>query len=248
MDNRYYDNVIAEMKPFLDENNFKPCDQGFENGVKKIAVKYDTDNQTYSLFVASKDEDGNYGEMRAVNTWLFDDTQNAKDAAAVGLDFTATLAKELGLKPVAGTVNPTVELPTISKDGAMTVSGFTKKMLDVFPDMKEAYKEHIAVYGNFLYVNFFGEYLVPLVKSLLAGGNKKQIKKLYDVFEDAYIKGDKDTVNIMIAVICAAAYNDEAAKKAAEDMMSADSHFLASYRNFASILPKNKKLMAALIK
>ena len=246
MDNRYYDNVIAEMKPFLDEHGFKALDDGFANDNKKSAVVYNDEKQTYSLLVATKDEEGNFGEMSAINTWLFDDSQNAKDAESVGIDFTVSLRKELGVK--LARKNFDVELPSATKDGAMTVTGFTKKMLDVFPVLKDDYKEHIATYGNFLYINFFGEKLVPQLKNLFSNGTKKQIKKLYDVFEDANVKGDKDTVNIMIALLAAASYNDENCKTAIEQMLADNSHFLQSYRNFAIKFPSSKKLFNALVK
>ncbi len=234
------------MKPFLDEQGFKANDDGFINDNKKIAVVYNDDKQTYSLLVATKDDEGNFGEMTAINTWLFDDSQNAKDASSVGIDFTVSLRKELGVKTARKNVD--VELPSSTKDGVMTVTGFTKKMLDVFPVLKDDYKEHIATYGNFLYINFFGEKLVPQLKNLFSTGSKKQIKKLYDVFEDAYVKGDKDTINIMIALLSAASYNDEKCKTSIEQMLADNSHFLQSYKNFAIKLPAAKKLFSALVK
>ena len=247
LDNRYYDKVIGEMQSFLDEHGFKPVDDCFENENKKIAVKYNEEKQTYSLFVATKDDEGNFGEMSIINSWLFDDSQNAKDAASVGIDFTVSLRKELGIK-LKRINDGNVELPTATKSGNMTVTGFTKKMLDVFPILKDEYKNHITVYGNFLYLNFFGEHLVPQYKSLFNNGTKKQIKKLYDVLEDAYVKGDKDTVNVMVALLTAAAYNDEKSNTAIVEMLSDNQHFLQSYQNFLPILPKSKKLFKALVK
>ena len=130
----------------------------------------------------------------------------------------------------------------------MTVSGFAKKMLDVFPSLKDEYKEHIAVYGNFLYINFFGEHLVPLMKNLFLNGTKKQIAKFYDVFDNAYLKGDRDTVNIMIALLTASAYNDTKVDAKIKDMLSENKHFLSSYNNFVPLFAKNKKLKDALVK
>lgn len=248
VDNRYYENLIEEMKPFLEEHSFKGEEIGiFSNSAKKIAIAYNEAKQTYTLSVADIDEQGNSGDFREVNAWLFDDSQNAKDAAAVGIDFVNSLRKELGVK-IKRAVNNDIELPTASKSGAMTVTGFTKKMLDVFPVLKDEYKEHIAVYGNFLYINFFGEKLVPLMKELLATGSKKQIKKLYDVFEVAYVKGDKDTVNIMVALLCAASYKDDNVTESVRNMLAEDTHFLTSFNNFIPQFAKNKKLLSALIK
>lgn len=248
MDNRYFENVINEMQPFLEEHSFKPGEEGvYYNESKRINIKYAEDRQMYILSVADIDENGETSEYREVNAWLFDDSQNAKDASAVGIDFTNSLRKELGIKPKR--VNSgNIELPSASKSGAMTVTGFAKKMLDVFPSLKEEYKNHISLYGNFLYMNFFGEHLVPLMNNLFVTGGKKQIRKLYDVFEIAYVKGDKDTVNIMVALLCAASYKDENATDAIKEMLSDDSHFLASYENFVPVFAGNKKLLSALIK
>ena len=246
MDNRYYDSVIKEMKPFLNENGFKEVEGGFLGDTKKIAVRYDEAKQTYSLFVAVKDEEGNFGEETAVNTWLFDDSQTAKDAEAVGIDFVNSLRKELGVKMAKRGAD--ISLPIASKNGGMSVTGFAKKMLDVFPVLKDDYKEHIAVYGNFLYLNFFGEKLVSQMVSLFEKGTKKQIKKLYDVFEDAYVKGDKDTVNVMIAVISACGCKSVTCDTAIKEMLGENKHFLQSYESFKPMLMRDKKLYSALVK
>ena len=89
---------------------------------------------------------------------------------------------------------------------------------------------------------------MPHLKNVLSSGNKKQIKKLYDILGDMYVKGDKDTVNTIVAVLCAAAYNDEKVQKAVEDMLAEDQHFLSSFKSFSAVMPKSKKLMAALVK
>lgn len=248
MDNRYYENVIEEMKPFLDENEFKENGEIFSNGKKAFKVEYSEEKQTYSLNVADVDaESGDIGEFSTINSWLFDDTQNAKDANSVGIDFTASLRKELGIKNVRK-FNGEIDLPSASKGNVVNISGFTKKMLDVFPTLKDKYKDHVAVYGNFLYLNFFGEHLVPLLRSPLETYSKKSVKKIYDVLEDFYVKGDKDTVNTIIALLCAASYDCPAADEGIKNMLAENTHFLNSYLNFVPVFAKNKKLKSALIK
>jgi len=246
LDNRYYDNVIAEMQSFLDENNFKPSGDSFVNDTKKITVKYNTEKQTYSLLVADKVGDEFTDEVD-INTWLFDDSQNAKDAGSVGIDFVNSLKKNMGIRSYRG-IGSNVELPTASKNGNITIAGFTKKMLDVFPSLKDAYKDYVALYRDFLYINFYGEYLVPELKALFEEGNKKQIKKVYDIFGDVYIKGDKDTVNILVAVLAASSYNNEKAHTSIEEMLADNGHFLQAYNSFRAALPKSKKLFKSLVK
>lgn len=250
MDNRYYENVIGELQPFFDEQSIKETADGcFANENKKICVRYDEPRQMYTLSVSDFDpEQGTFGEEREINAWLFDDSQNAKDAGSVGIDFAASLRREFGIKHKRAVADGNIELPTASKSGSMTVTGFAKKMLDVYPNLKDEYKSHIATYGNFLYVNFFGEHLVPLLNTTLTTGTKKQIKKLFDVFEDAYVKGDKDTVNIMVALLCAASFNDSTAAEAVRAALEEDKHFLSSYNTFIPVFEKNKKLKSALLK
>lgn len=248
MDNRYYENVIAEMKGFIDENSFKENDGVFINEKKAFSVKYDEEKQFYILSVADV-EDGTAGEYRNINSWLFDDSQTAKDAVSVGIDFVSSLRKELGIKPTRRNANlNAIDMPTASKGDVIDISGFTKKILDVFPTLKDLYKEHVSVYGNFLYINFFGEHLVPILKNLFETGSKKQIKKFYDILENAYIKGNKETVNISVAVICAAANGSETATAAVREMLSENTHFLSSFNSFLPVFAKNKKLTDALNK
>ncbi len=248
MDNRYDSNVISEMQPFFDEHGFRQKEDGsFQNDTKSVIVKYEDDRQMYTLSVADV-EDGKPGEYSELVAWLFDDSQNAKDAVAVGVDFVGSLRKHMGIKIKRSTNTSEVELPSVSKNGSMNVNGLAKKMLDFFPPLKEEYKNHIAEYGNFLYLNFFGEFLVPQIKTVLNSGNKKQIKKLFDLFKDIYVQGDKDTVNTVVAVLCAAAYQDEKTVAVVRETLADDTHFLSSFTNFLPIFSKNKKLMAALVK
>lgn len=246
MDNRYFENVIKELEPFFAENGITEKDGVFVSENKAISVNYNEQRQMYTLSVADI-TDGNIGEYKEINSWLFDDSQNAKDAASVGIDFANSLRKEFGIKHTR-LANANVELPTAVKGDVMNISGFAKKMLDIFPALKDEYKNHIAVYGNFLYLNFFGEFLVPRLVRLFEEGTKKQIKKFYDVAEDAYVKGDKDTVNTLICVLAAAAYKNEKATNAIKEMLSGNAHFLNSFENFVPAFSKNKKLVSALIK
>lgn len=245
MDNRYYENVINEMLPFFEENGFALCEDGsYKNEKKSVKISYDEPRQMYALSVADI-EDGVIGEYVEVNAWLFDDTQNAKDATAVGIDFTNSLRSELGIK--AKRIVTDVELPSASK-GSMNINGFAKKVLDLFPVYKDAYKEHVATYGNFLFLSFFGETLVPQVKSVLKEGNKKQVKKLADLFENAYIEGDRNTVNTVVAVLCAAAYNDGDLALKVKEMLGENKHFISSVESFAPVFAKKKKLLSLLVK
>ncbi len=65
------------------------------------------------------------------------------------------------------------------------------------------------------------------------------------MLENAYINGDKETVNTVIAVLAAAAFNDEQIKTAIDDMLSENTHFKTSFDNFLPELASKKKLKEA---
>ena len=248
MDNRYLENVIAEMQPFFDENGFKSADGIYKNGKLAASVEYSDERQMYILKAADIAEDGSY-ELSEVNAWLFDDSQNAKDAEAVGIDFTSTLKDRMGIKHTrASGAAADIDLPTSSKDGAYNITDFTKKMLDVFPALKDEYKAHVAAYGNFLYLNFFGEKLVPQIEAVLSENNKKSVKKLFDVLQNGYLQGDRDTVNTIVAVVAAACINDEKIKANAVAALGDNQHFIDSITQFMPVIQSNKKLNSALLK
>lgn len=246
MDNRYYSAVIAEMKPFLDEQGFVSSEDGvFRNEKRAIKIDYDVSRQMYVLNMAEIAE-GEQENFVEVTSWLFDDSQTESDAEAVGIDFTEVIRKNLGVK-IKRSVSA-AELPTLSKDGSYNITAFTKRVLDVFPQLKEPYKAHIEKYGNFLYLDFFGEYLIPQIKAVLAQNNKKSNKKLLDLLENGYINGDADTVNVIVALSAAACADDEAAQRQIFELLQNNVHFKAAVESFIPQLGAKSKLRKALMK
>ena len=234
------------MQPFFNDNGIVLKDDLYCNEKKAIKVNYDDARQMYTLSVADI-EDGNVSEFNEINAWLFDDSQNARDAVAVGIDFVTSLRKEFGIKRQRAVAN-VVDLPTATKDGSANISSFTKKVLDVFPALKDEYKNHVNTYGNFLYLSFFAEHLVPRVIRLFEEGTTKQVKKFYEILTPAYTKGDKDTVNAIIAVLAAAAYKNDKVTEGIKNMLNEDKHFLASFEMFIPVFAKNTKLKSILVK
>lgn len=244
MDNRYESKVIAELNGLFEEQGFKPENGLFKNKTKAVKISYDEARQSYLLAAADIDEEGNVGDFAELSSWLFDDSQTEADAEAVGIDFTDTLRKSLGLKARA-VVGAAVELPTAEKGTSIKIAGFTKKVLDVYPQFKDSYKEHITKYGNFLYLHFFGETLVLQIKETMKQNNKKSRKKLFEMLENAYINGDKETVNAAVSVLAAAAFNDEQVRAAIDEMLSPNLHFKTSFDNFLPVFASKKKLKEA---
>ncbi len=247
MDNRYYDKVIGEMKELFDEQGFVLKEDGsYNNGKRAVKVVYDDAAQSYVLSMALVEND-NVGEYKTVNSWLFDDSQLEADAESVGMDFCESVRENIGAKNVKRIINQ-VDLPTVSKGETYNVTALTKKFLDVFPNCKESYKAHVTKYGNFLYLDFFGDYFVREIVGVYKSGNKKQIKKLTDTLENAYVSGDKEAVNALVAVLSAACVKDSGAKDGLFEALAENAHFKNSIVNFIPKVQKAGKLNDLLVK
>ncbi len=247
MENKYFDSVLAEMQEVIKEANLKLDGNILKNDTKSVKIEYNDEKQLYTIAVADIDGD-TVGDYKQISAWLFDENQTAKDAAAVGIDFADALRKEFGIAKQKRAVNNLIDLPTAQKGIDNNINALTKKMLDIFPALKDEYKAHVAHYGNFLYLNFFGEHLVPRLVRLFEEGTTKQIKKFYNTIADFYVQGDNDTINTIIALLAAAAYKNDNVTAKIREMLSGDKHFLNSFNMFLPTFAKNKKLMAALIK
>ena len=243
LDNKYYGSVISAMDEFLKENGFKADKDGtFKSDTKAVKVEYSEERKMFSLYLADISE-GIVGEYKEKSAMLFDDTQT--DTEYVSIDFVDTLRKNLGIK--AARVGGVVDLPNASTGDTMDVSGFAKKVLDIYPPFKELYKAHIAHYGNFLYMEFFGQNFVPQICETVNSGNKKAIKKLLELCENAYITGDRDTVNIMVGCLAAAASKSEQNKAQITQMLAENNHLKLAVLNLAPHM-KGKKLSQLLVK
>lgn len=248
MENHYFEFVVEEMQSFLDEQGFKALEEGvYANPTKQIKIEYSEEKQVYRLLAADVTETG-AGEYTELTAYLFDDTQNKRDAASVGIDFADTLRKNMGVKAARRSNSGEIDLPTNQKVGTVTVGGMTAKLLAVYPEYKDIYKESVSVNGKFLHLEFYRENFIPRINRALFENNKKQLKKLFDVLADCYISGDKETGTLVVATITAACDGDVSLLENAKEAMGEGSYLAPLVTNFVTELKKNKKLREALIK
>lgn len=244
MDNRYYDKVVSEMLPFLEENGFKAQDDNFLSEQKAVSIKYDEECQVYNLFIADI-TDGNVGEFTLISSYLFDDTQGEKDALSVGIDFVDTLRSKLGIKAVRKNVAGNIDLPSAKKGDAVTINTLTTKILAIYPALKDVYKQEISEKGKYLYLDFLTTYAVPEIRKTLDTANKKTVKKLIDSLTELFIHGDNDTSTVIVAILVSAIGKNADRFKAAVEHMEDCSNLVASVNNQISLLGKNKKFTKA---
>ncbi len=245
MDKKYFDAIIGEMQVLLDGQKFVKDGDIYKNDRKALKIEYNEQSKQFVLMVAEV-ENEEISEFSAVSSWLFDETQTERDALAVGVDFADTLRAQLGVKKERTAA--TVDLPIADKGDTATISALTQKLLATFPQFKESYKASVQKYNKFLHLDFFAENFIPAIKQLMETGTKKQHKKLFDMLSDMYNTGNGETTDAVVAIICAAIYENEKGAQIFSEQTAENKHLAAAVREFSKVLAKNKKLQVILIK
>ena len=101
---------------------------------------------------------------------------------------------------------------------------------------------------SYLYLDFLGEYFVPQLKSIFTANDKKQVKKLVEFLSDGFNKGDRETVNAVVAVCSATFYKDNELSEKFFAAVAEERYLNEAVKNFLPIFAKNKKLVSLLEK
>ena len=200
MEQKIIDAVLAEIRPTLENNGFTENDGIFTGDTRAFCVEYNEEKQVFCLNTATV-TDGTAGEYTLAGSYLFDETQTASDATAVGMDFNDTIASLLGINSRKLRAAQSVALPQKSEGDTADIGALCNKLLAIFPAYKDVYKERVAEDGEFLYVQFLLDTIAPEIRGLLEGGNGKKLKKIYDALNDLFVKGDHTVEDTIIVVV-----------------------------------------------
>lgn len=220
MDIKYTVELNGLLSEFMNSNGFssKEQDTGFYSSEEKIyKVAYDAERKEFSLSSAAIITDEESASYKTLSVWFFDeDNHGAKDIACISEDFISTVAAEEGIKLATSSAHgaENVALPEKAVGGEDPgIEAFTQKFLALFPQYKDNYKEMVAKYGDFLYVEFYKTYAVEKLCELKADEvkNKKTLKKYWDMLGDMHYEGEQIVGDIICAVIIAGSYKGDAA-------------------------------------
>lgn len=247
--------IVDNMAEFLNEQNFVQVENEvghYKNDKKDFVILFDTAKKLFTLNIADI-ENGEVGSYSTVSTWLFDETHREDDTKTIAKDFCDVLFKNLGLvrKKINGVES--VQLPGKTLTGQTpNIEGFTGKFLSIFPQYKEEYKQNVAKYGDFLYVEFYKTYGVEKLKELLSDkkANKKQLSKYLDMLGNMFEEGDSTVSAVITSVIIAGAFLDNYSEyeQLHDEIVEKHKEFYNAGRNSILLAIKDKKLRGVLVK
>lgn len=220
MDISAFKKIVDGCAELLNKNGFAATDitGEFVKENTKFAVKYLEDSKMMVLqYTETADMEGSES---VVANWLYEG--NEGDIPVIVEDFCDQIGVKLGiLKPAASLTANNVAMPTKKAKGdEYTVDSLTQKVLAVFPAFKDAYKENVAKYNSFLYVDFYKSTLIPKLREVCDNyiGNKKTVDKSFKLFAEVFYNCDKETSELLCGLIIAGTFYDK--KDKLEDCLS----------------------------
>ena len=250
MNSQVLEKILEQLSGIIETAGFKANEDKTEYKNEKVAFKigHDEEKKLLLLDIAQIGENGEVGEYSNASSWLFENPEELRDAESAGMDFFDTLKGKIGMKGTRINKNGEIAMPSKEKSGnSFNVEAFCAKMLAIYPQLKEEYKNHIAEYGSFLYIDFFKTHIVPQIEKLLDENNKKSLKKVFPVLDDVYVNGDRTVQNVVVGVVlCGAVKDNESRYQAAMEAMAEHQFLKVAFFNIMKRHKTDKAFKAML--
>ena len=192
-----------------------------EKGV--VRLKYE--NEKFMAFQGNDAENLDNTPSRILLALLPEDADD-KDISYVSNEICDTLETKFGAKSVApkkvqGAKGPqTVSKAAVKAGSFYDPNTLASKLCLVFPEIRDAYKQNIADYGDFLSEEFFINYGAPAVINAIKANNPATMKKMFQVLNEIYEDGTNDTQSLIAVTILGQLENDQILLARCVDYMS----------------------------
>lgn len=189
---------------------------------EKGAVKFEL---AKGIFTAYSGEDAENANTR-LSASLFADDADVKDVKYVVAEMADTLNNKFGTKAVAARKKTQQKAPqTVSKNAVKNGSFYdantlASKLCLVFPELRPAYKENIARYGEFLGEEFFEKYGTKKIVDAIKENNPQTMKKLFQTLNEIYEDGTTAVQGLIAVTILGELNNDQILLARCVDYMS----------------------------
>ena len=240
------DIILEQLEPVFEKKGFSPKGEEaagqYSNGEVTVRIVFLEDKNLFELHLCRSAEITEASQWDVLSSWLFLPDYGEKDAKSIGFDFADSLKSALGIKPEKSRSNG-VDLPGKGNPGdSPTPEVLAQRFLAVFPQYKDAYRDHVAANGVCLYVSFFEEYAVPHLRGLLRENNAKHLQKFMEFLNEVYTLGNKDAQALVSCVILGGAIeHDKELLQTAESYMEEYPYLKTATRHMFHYLAHHKK-------
>lgn len=191
---------------------------------EKGALKLQYQNERVELYAAD-DAEALEADGKRLLVSLLPDGAEERDVRYVVSEMSETLETRFSQKAVAKKKQGPKAPQTVSKAAVKAGSFYdpntlASKLCLVFPELRDAYKENLATYEEFLPEEFFENYGTPRVIAAIKENKPATMKKLFQTLNEIYEDGTNDTQSLIAVTILGALDNDQVLLARCVDYMS----------------------------
>ena len=191
---------------------------------EKGALKLQYQNERVELFAAD-DAETLEADGKRLLVSLLPGGADERDVKYVVSEMSETLETRFSQKVVAKKKQGPKAPQTVSKAAVKAGSFYdpntlASKLCLVFPELRDAYKENLAKYEEFLPEEFFENYGTPRVIAAIKENKPATMKKLFQTLNEIYEDGTNDTQSLIAVTILGALDNDQVLLARCVDYMS----------------------------
>lgn len=191
---------------------------------EKGALKLQYQNERVELYAADDAETLETDGKRLLVS-LLPAGADERDVKYVVSEMSETLETRFSQKAVVKKKQGPKAPQTVSKAAVKAGSFYdpntlASKLCLVFPELRDAYKENLAKYEEFLPEEFFENYGTPRVIAAIKENKPATMKKLFQTLNEIYEDGTNDTQSLIAVTILGALDNDQVLLARCVDYMS----------------------------
>lgn len=209
MEEKAFELIASQTEKVLEKQGFRR-QKGKVEEKDGTAVVFVGENTAYSILYnkAGKqfelrstlmtDEGPDDGNWKSISNWIFDpETDTTKEAESIANDFCTTLDDSKR----RAAIRAAKRKATKDNDNNPGPVFFYKRMVSVFPELREEIAEEREAYEDFRAVTFARAHIVPKIDALGKKKTSQQLKKVCNLCEEFYKNGDMDVRSIITMVI-----------------------------------------------
>ncbi|MBQ8209723.1 MAG: hypothetical protein IJZ35_03980 [Clostridia bacterium] len=140
------------------------------------------------------------------------DEYEIRDVKSVANEIKENLTEAFSPKQIAKRQQAIKAQATVSraavKNGSLLYDPATLaiRLATLYPQLKDEYKDHLAVYDEFLCEDFFVNNVNPLVFATIKESNPQKMKKLFNILNEIFDDGTNEVQDVIIVTMLAS-YN-----------------------------------------
>ena len=161
------------------------------------------------LDVMEKVEDGEFAKTES--NLLDLESFEERDIKSLCNEITDTVATSHGKKAKQATKKaPQTISKSAAKNGtAYDANTLASRIVTLYPELKDAYKENFQKYDEFLGEDFFVNHGNACVMRTIRSNDTQQLKKLFKILSEIYENGSNDVQDLVVVTILGEIDNDK---------------------------------------